>query len=447
MRRRAPWAATGRSVLLVLLWAPCALLVVATVVSLALVAVAVGLPMLQAVLTAVHGVARAHRRLAEGATGRPVPLLSLRTDDPHPTRPDWFSRLHTDALHVAGTALGATPDTVGLMATGVEPLRPGWRRLQQTDTWRLLGWLGVAATGGALISAAVVLLPLVAIAAVVLAIVLPATVDLAVPGVLALAAGAVLAGGTWWRYGDALGRVRADVDAALLSPGRQELLEQRVQDLAASRRQTVDDAAGELRRIERDLHDGAQARLVSLGLTLGMVAELLDADPRAARELLQEARGTTLAALRDLRAVVQGIHPPVLADRGLSGGIEALALDLAVPVTLTDRLPGRPPAPVESAVYFAVAESLANVVKHASAARASVRLDAHDGTLRVEVADDGAGGADPARGSGLRGVAARLQAFDGTMMVVSPPGGPTVITLEVPCAWSSPKTSPSSATA
>ncbi|SFJ74345.1 histidine kinase [Cellulomonas sp. KH9] len=439
MERRTPWAATGRSLALVLLAVPSLLLTVAAVVGLVLAPLGVGLALLRAVLPAVHGLARAARGLATSALGHPVPLVALRAQDPSPL------------LDPAVWGLGADGrlrevDVAALSRSAGEPFRQGWRWLVDADAWRLLGWVGFAATGGLLLSALVVLLVPVAVAAVVLALVLPAAAGTPWPWALALVALAVLAAWTWWRGGDALGRARAAADAALLSPGRQALLEQRVRDLAASRSRSVDDAAAELRRIERDLHDGAQARLVSLGLTLGLVAELMADDPDQARALLAEARGTTAAVLRDLRELVQGIHPPVLADRGLSGAVEALALDLAVPVTLTDRLPGRPPPAVESAAYFAVAESLANVVKHADASRAWVRLDAAGPVLRVEVGDDGVGGADPARGSGLQGVRARVAAFDGTMGVDSPPGGPTVIHLEVPCAWSSPKTSPSSAT-
>jgi len=442
MTRRAPWAATGRSLVLVVLWVPCALLTVAALVGLALVVVGVGLPVVAAVLPGVERLARVHRRRAEAALGRAVPLVALRPPDA--SDPGWLGQVEEDARRLTEEALGRPLGAVEARAlTGAEPFRRGWQRLQDVDAWRLLGWSAFAATGGALLSACVVLLAPAAVGALVLAVVLPLAAGLPWGWAAVLAVAGLLGGWAWWRHGDALGRLRAAADAALLAPGRQTRLEQRVQDLAASRSQTVDHAAAELRRIERDLHDGAQARLVSLGLTLGMVAELVESDPAAARELLDEARSTTGAALRDLRELVQGIHPPVLADRGLSGAVEALALDLAVPVAVTDRLPARPPAPIESAVYFAVAESLANVVKHASAARVWVRLDAGASSLRVDVGDDGVGGADPARGSGLRGVGARLSAFDGTMVVDSPPGGPTLITLEVPCAWSSPKTSPS----
>jgi signal transduction histidine kinase len=182
-------------------------------------------------------------------------------------------------------------------------------------------------------------------------------------------------------------------------------------------------------------------------MSLGLAEDLFATDPDQARKLVAEARATTSAALGDLRSVVRGIHPPVLADRGIRGAVEALALDMAIPVTVTHDLAGRPPAPVESAVYFAIAECLANVGKHAEAQHAWVELHHFAGLLTAVVGDDGRGGADPAQGTGMRGVMRRLSAFDGTMRVSSPDRGPTLITLEVPCALSSPKTMPSSGTA
>jgi signal transduction histidine kinase len=251
----------------------------------------------------------------------------------------------------------------------------------------------------------------------------------------------------WWYGTGPLMRLRSVIDRAFLTRGRTELLEERVQKLTVSRAESVDHSAAELRRIERDLHDGAQARLVALGMNLGMADDLFATDPDAARQLVAEARATTGAALGDLRSVVRGIHPPVLADRGLVGAIQALALDMAVPVTVQASFTGRPPAPVESAVYFAVAECLANTGKHSGAQHVWAELS-HDGTtLRALLGDDGVGGADPRSGTGMTGVMRRLSAFDGTMRVSSPAGGPTLVTLEVPCALSSPKTTPSSGTA
>ncbi|MGH3424465.1 MAG: sensor histidine kinase, partial [Nocardioidaceae bacterium] len=249
----------------------------------------------------------------------------------------------------------------------------------------------------------------------------------------------------WWRFAPVLLRARARLDRSLLAQSRGSL-ERRVAQVAESRAETIDHSAAELRRIERDLHDGAQARLVSLGMSLGMAEQLIATDPAAAARLLEEARLTTTTALGDLRSVVRGIHPPVLSDRGLAGAVQALALDMAIPVAVTVSLPGRPPAPVESAAYFAVAECLANTGKHAGASRGAVELSYDRGRLWIRVEDDGRGGADVAAGTGLAGVSRRLDAFDGTIEVVSPTGGPTTVTMELPCVLSSPKTSPSSGT-
>jgi len=237
----------------------------------------------------------------------------------------------------------------------------------------------------------------------------------------------------WWYGVVPLMRARAAVDRAILTVGRTERLERRVRALTESRAVVVDHSAAELRRIERDLHDGPQARLAAVSLSLGLADDLFDTDPEAARRLINEARGTSSAALGELRDVVRGIHPPVLADRGLAGAVSALAIDMAVPVELALDVPHRLPAPVESAVYFAIAECLANTAKHAGAGRSWVRLRHEGDLLRGEVGDDGRGGADPRSGSGLPGVAARLAAFDGILSVSSPSGGPTVVSWEVPC--------------
>jgi signal transduction histidine kinase len=252
---------------------------------------------------------------------------------------------------------------------------------------------------------------------------------------------------TFWIWYYAVGplmRLRSAADQWLLSPGVTERLERRVEQLTETRADAVDHSAAELRRLERDLHDGAQARLVALSLSLGMAEEMFDRDPDGARRLVGDARDTTDTALAELRSVVRGIHPPVLSDRGLVGAAQALALDMAVPVRVEASIDGRLSPPVESAVYFAVAECLANVGKHAAAENGWIRIEHADGVLRVEVGDDGRGGADPTGGTGMTGVMRRVRAFDGTMMVSSPVGGPTIVTLEVPCALSSPRTTPSS---
>ncbi|GIF26624.1 signal transduction histidine kinase [Actinoplanes tereljensis] len=225
-----------------------------------------------------------------------------------------------------------------------------------------------------------------------------------------------------------------------LAPTKAAELRLRVAHLTTTRADAIDAQAAELRRIERDLHDGAQARMVAVGMTIGLAERLVRRDPSAALKLLAEARATSTAALVDLRHLVRGIHPPVLAERGLEGAVQALALSLPVPTEVISHLPGRLDTPVESAVYFAVAEALANVVRHSHARSAWVTIGHVAGVLRVAVGDDGVGCADPDRGTGLHGLERRLNAFDGTMAVSSPPGGPTIVTMEVPCALSSPKT-------
>jgi signal transduction histidine kinase len=229
----------------------------------------------------------------------------------------------------------------------------------------------------------------------------------------------------------------------LLAPAAGAQLARRVRQLAETRSAAVQTGAAEIRRIERDLHDGAQARLVAMGMTLDAADQLLDENPAAARALLAEARDSSVKALSELRDLVRGIHPPVLADRGLADAVRALALDNPLQVSVTAELPGRPEPPVESAAYFAVSELLTNVTKHAGAHRVWIGLRYDRGLLRVEVGDDGRGGADPSRGSGLAGIERRLSTFDGVLSITSPPGGPTVATVEVPCALSSPKTSSS----
>ncbi|MGF1338564.1 MULTISPECIES: sensor histidine kinase [unclassified Streptomyces] len=229
----------------------------------------------------------------------------------------------------------------------------------------------------------------------------------------------------------------------LLGPTQRARLASRVRHLAETRSGALDIQAAELRRIERDLHDGAQARLVSLGLTLGAVDRQLDRDAEEARRLLHDARSSSVQALRELRGLVRGIHPPVLAERGLADAVRALGLASPLPVTVTADLPGKLPDPVESAVYFSVSELLTNALKHADARQVEVVLRYADGALRGQVTDDGRGGAEMSAGSGLEGIRRRLASFDGVLEINSPPGGPTVVKMELPCALSSPKTSSS----
>ncbi|HKG03836.1 MAG TPA: sensor histidine kinase [Conexibacter sp.] len=217
----------------------------------------------------------------------------------------------------------------------------------------------------------------------------------------------------------------------LLRPPRGEELAERVDVLTTTRAGAVDAQAAELQRIERDLHDGAQARLVALAMSLGMAEDKLDSDPAQARELLAEARGEARTALTELRDLARGIHPPILADRGLEAAITSIAARSPLAVSIEADLPSRPPAAVEGAAYFVVTEALANATKHSGAHAVLVRLALRDGLLVVEVADDGSGGAD-AQGSGLVGLRRRVEALDGTLSVVSPPGGGTTLHAEIP---------------
>ncbi|MER7489000.1 sensor histidine kinase [Streptomyces sp. NPDC126497] len=317
--------------------------------------------------------------------------------------------------------------------------------LRDPATWRDLRWLPVDMTAGfvtALLPAALLLYPLEGFA-------------------LAVGLWRVMPDGYWYGFvpvSDQTSALGAGVLAlvllflahflaprlldahfrltrAVLGSGRGELTE-RVRVLTETRRDAVDTSAAELRRIERDLHDGAQARLVAMGMDLGTVEALMEKDPARARELLAQARRSSAEALTELRELVRGIHPPVLAERGLGDAVRALALRLPVATEVTVELPGRAEAPVESAAYFAVSEVLTNAVKHSGADRVWVDLHHADGHLRVTVTDNGKGGAVTGAGSGLTGVERRLGTFDGVLAVSSPAGGPTLVTLEIPCALS-----------
>ncbi|WP_220448321.1 sensor histidine kinase [Nonomuraea diastatica] len=242
----------------------------------------------------------------------------------------------------------------------------------------------------------------------------------------------------------ALLRCHALLSRSLLGPTRAALLTSRVDTLTSSRAQIRDAQAAELRRIERDLHDGAQARWVAVGMTLGTAEGLFDQDPEAAKAMIAGAKDMSVLALGELRELIQGIHPPVLADRGLADAVRTLAMDAPLEAEVRVRLSGRVAAPIEAAVYFAVSELLTNAAKHAAASRVLVELRHADGMLTVTVTDDGPGGAVARRGGGLHGIRRRLDGFDGVLILSSPEGGPTVATLEIPCALSSPRTSTSS---
>nr|WP_316525170.1 sensor domain-containing protein [Kitasatospora sp. K002] len=257
----------------------------------------------------------------------------------------------------------------------------------------------------------------------------------------ALAATALLV--VWAWYSPLFLTVHAHFCRLLLGPTESSRLAIRVQHLAETRTGALDAAAAELRRIERDLHDGAQARLVGLGLTLGALERHLNSESDEARRLLRDARTSSVAALRELRDLVRGIHPPILAERGLADALRALGLASPLQVEVRVDIPGEVAPPLESALYFAVSELLTNALKYSEAEHVEV-IAWHDGTmLHASVTDDGRGGADATKGTGLHGIRRRLATFDGTIDISSPLGGPTDIKMEIPCVLSSPKTSSS----
>src|SRR5688572_27835655 len=337
----------------------------------------------------------------------------------------------------------------------------GWQRFHWTvtdsATWRDLAWLLPGAVVGITLGTIGVLVPLYRLAGLTLTPlwIWPGTgwygygaiwsIDTLPGGRLCLPQGVIiLAAGLW--AAPLLRRVDAYFARLFLAPTRAAELRLRVTQLTVTRADTVDAQAAEPLRIERDLHDGVQARLVSLSMMIGLADALVDRNPAEAHKLLAEAQESSGTALVELRHLVRGIHPPVLAERGLDGAVRALALSLPVPIAVDIDLPGRPDTPVESAAYFAVAETLTNMIRHSRAHTGTVCIRHADGALTMVVTDNGNGGADPAAGTGLRGIERRLAAFDGTIAMSSPPGGPTVITMEVPCALSSPRTMPSSGT-
>ncbi len=240
--------------------------------------------------------------------------------------------------------------------------------------------------------------------------------------------------GYFWPIWPALGlAIVLVVHAAIGWASRKNRLARRVDMLEATRAGAVGAQDAELRRIERDLHDGAQARLVALGMSLGLAEQRFESDPESARLLVADARHGVGEALRELRDLARGIHPPVLTDRGLGAALATLADQSGLPVTVSVELEERLAPPTESAAYFVVAEALANAAKHSGAAHVMVGVCRHGDTLELEVWDDGHGGADP-KGSGLTGSRLRVEALDGTLEVMSPHGGPTIVHAELPCA-------------
>jgi signal transduction histidine kinase len=337
-----------------------------------------------------------------------------RIPDPIPplTRPTWLGRI-SERLHS----------------------KPRWREIGHHVALLPVGTIGyvlaAAAWGGSLALAA-----------------MPAYVD-ALPGDsakfyffevgndgaqwVAAAVGAVglLFIAPWLTLG--IARLQRGMARSLLGPTPEAELAAQVTVAETGRTAAVDSAEAERRRIERDLHDGAQQRLVALAANLGAAKEKLEHDPEEGREMVAVAHEEAKAALAEIRDLVRGIHPVILEDRGLDAALSAVVARSPVPVTLDVQVTTRPPAAVESAAYFVVNEALTNVARHAHATRAHVSLARAGNRLVVEVRDDGVGGADVAGGSGLQGLRDRVAGLGGTMYVISPAGGPTTISVELPC--------------
>ena len=331
-----------------------------------------------------------YRPLPEGR----VRMLRVLVSDPATWRDlTYLAVMPLYALVACGLVVAAWVGGLALLAQEQSPDRTArlWHELGVAARWDdPLLWLTIAAAVGAL-----VLAPL---------------------ATRALAYGGATLGTTLLATGEGA-RIRAELD------------EQRLR-----RQLAVDAAEQERRRIERDLHDGAQQRLVALGMGLGLARETMRTDPVAAAALVDEAHAEAKLALAELRDLARGIHPAILGDRGLDAALSDLVRRSRVPVSTLVSLPHRPPTTVESAAYFIVAESLTNISRHAAATRATVTITHVDDTVVVEVIDDGVGGADPARGTGLRGLTDRVTALGGRFSVSSPGDGPTTVRAELPCA-------------
>ncbi|SCF48940.1 Signal transduction histidine kinase [Micromonospora matsumotoense] len=415
--------ATGRGVVLVATAALSLTLFITTTLATAFILLGVGVLLLPLVTPLVRRLTGLCRHLA-ARSGVPIATPYLPLPPLEPGVFGWVQRCRSiltdpatwrDLLFLllntlVGFALGLLPLT--LLVYSVEGL------VLSTGFWMLMRESGVNFWYG---FTALDSWPHVA---------LGALVSLVVFGIWAAATPHVLAG-------------YAHFARSLLGPSERSMITSRMRHLSETRSDVINIQATELRRIERDLHDGAQARLVAIGMKLGAANRQLRTNPDAAETLLVDARNATATALEELRCLIRGIHPPVLAERGLEDAIRAIALESPIDVEVTSDVPGRMAAPAESAVYFALSELLNNVLKHANADRASIDLRHEDGLLRAVVIDNGQGGADASLGTGLRGIERRCATFDGTLVLSSPEGGPTVAILELPCALYSPRTSSS----
>ncbi|WP_371773639.1 sensor histidine kinase [Streptomyces sp. NBC_01438] len=391
-------------------------LFVLAVVSIALIPVGIGLVTTPSVMTAVRKHANQRRLLA-------VTWSDIRI--PVPYRP-----LPKD---VRGGFTGQVERTTLI--------------LKDPATWRDMQWLLVDMTAGYVVSILAAALMIYPVEGFVLAAGLWRVftddrywygfvpVDSQATALAAAALGVVIFG-AGVLLSERLLHTHFVIARSVLAPTHERELALRIDRLTETRHEAVDTAASELRRIERDLHDGAQARLVAMGMNLGTIEALVEKDPAQAKKLLAMARESSAEALTELRDLVRGIHPPVLAERGLGDAVKALALRMPIGTEVEVELSGRAEPPVESAAYFAVSEILTNAAKHSGADRIWVDLHHGDHMLRISVTDNGKGGASTGSGSGLSGVERRLGTFDGIMAVSSPAGGPTMVTMEIPCELS-----------
>lgn len=466
---RRTWLATSYAVLGTVVGVSGALVVALLVVSLALSFTVVG------ALLLLGGTLLLARRLGRLERTRAEVVLGLTIADPHgPVEGEWWvgfleswravsypvALLPTGlpgwvvvtGAWLGGNVLRRVRFDVFLLLTLAEP-RPApegkwWQRVvaMATDlqTWREIAYLTLLAPLG-LAGCIVVVAAWTGAAVLVLlplynpmlgntgAHVLTMVVDTVPETVLMGAAGIGLALAAPW-IARAVAGVESRLAAGLLGPSERAALHDRVDELRARREQLVEVIEAERRRIERDLHDGAQQRLVALAMNLGMAKDKFDKDPTAARALLDEAHADAKHAMIELRNLARGIHPAVLSDRGLDAALSSLAGKAPVPVSVEVWVPERPPAAIETTAYYVVAEALTNIAKHAGASQAAVTVARQNGHLKVEVTDDGIGGADAARGTGLAGLVDRVTAVDGTVRLSSPVGGPTILTVELPCA-------------